>query len=124
MTDELYFWHVDKHLPQIKLFYKLIPLFWLRITRHVQSTQNKFAYLCSISKKSWGVYLIFCLQIKTRSFYKLIVSSRVCKARHVQSTRKNKFTIFFQYLKKNVKDEADFFLLIIVKGFFKVILSF
>ena len=31
----------------IKVFYKLILPFWLCITWHAQSTQNKFVYLCS-----------------------------------------------------------------------------
>ena len=48
----------------------------------------------------------------------------MCIARHAQSTENNKFAISFQYHKENVKDEVDFCLLIIVKGFFKVILSF
>ena len=43
---------------------------------------------------------------------------------HGQITRNNKFTISLQYLKENVKDQVYFCLLIIVKGFFKVILSF
>ena len=45
---------------------------------------------------------------KHESFYKLIVSLRVCVSRHAQSTQNNKFTISLQYLKENVKDELDF----------------
>ena len=55
----------------IEVFYKLILLFWLCITRHVQSNQNKFAYLCSISRKASGMRLIFFLHINTKTFYKL-----------------------------------------------------
>ena len=44
--------------------------------------------------------------------------------RHTQSTQKNNFIMFLQYLNENVKDGVDFSLLIIVKGFFKVILTF
>ena len=98
---------------------KLILSFWLCIIRHVQGTQNKFAYLCNISKKAWVMKLIFCLQINTKIFYKLIVLLRVCVARHAQSTQNNTFTISLQYLKENVKDEVDFCLLIVVKGFSK-----
>ena len=37
----------------IEVFYKLILSFWVRVTRHAQSTQNKkFAYLCIISRKT------------------------------------------------------------------------
>ena len=39
--------------------------------------------------------------------YKLIASLWVCIARHPQSTQNNKFTISLQYLKENIKDEAD-----------------
>ena len=42
---------------------------------------------------------------------------------HVQITENIKFTISLQYFKENLKDEVEFCLLIIVKGFFKVILS-
>ena len=46
----------------------LILSFWMSIARHSQSTQNnKFAYLCNISRKTWGMKLIFCLHI-TRNF--------------------------------------------------------
>ena len=44
--------------------------------------------------------------------------------RYDQSTQKNNFIISLQYLKENVKDWVNFFLLIIVKRFLKVILSF
>ena len=38
----------------------------------------------------------------------MIVSLRVCRTRHVQSTENNQFTISLQYLNENVKDEVDF----------------
>ena len=41
-----------------------------------------------------------------------------------RSTQNNKFTISLQHHKEKVKYEVDFCLMIIVKGFFKVILSF
>ena len=49
----------------IEVFYKLILSFWVCVTRHSQSTQNKFAYLCKISSKAWEMKLIFYLQINT-----------------------------------------------------------
>ena len=61
---------------------------------------------------------------KPKMFYKWIVSLWVYLARHAQSTQNNKFSISLQYLKENVKDKVDFCLLIIVKGFLKVILLF
>ena len=62
----------------------------------------------------------------TTFFYKLIASLWVCMVRHVQSIQGNNFIISSQYLKENVKDGGlnDFSLLIIVKRFFRVILSF
>ena len=55
----------------IKVFYKLILLsFWVSVTWHAQSMQNKFAYLWNISMKAWGMELIFCLQINIEVFYK------------------------------------------------------
>ena len=32
----------------------------------------------------------------------------MCATRHAQSYQKNKFTIYLQYLKENMKDEVDF----------------
>ena len=52
--------------------------------------------------------LIFCLQINTKVFHKLILSLWLCVAKHAQITQKNKFTVSLQYLKENVKDEVDF----------------
>ena len=112
----------------IEVFYKLIISILVGVITHNQSTQNNFTCLCNISMhayfQAWRMRLIFCLQINTKVFYKMIVSLWVFVARHVQSTENNKFKISLQYLKENVKDELDFFLLINFEGFFKVILSF
>ena len=111
----------------IQVFYKLILPFWLRITWHAQSTQNKFVYLCSylmLFPEKHAVWNWFFACKKPKMFYKLIVSLWVYLARHAQSTQNNKFSISLQYLKENVKDKVDFCLLIIVKGFLKVILLF
>ena len=91
----------------IEVFYKMILSFWVSVTRHAQSTLNKFAYLCNISIKASGMKLIFRLQINIKVFYKMTVSSWVCIARHAQSTQNNWFTISLQYVKENVKDEVD-----------------
>ena len=53
----------------IKIFYKLVLSFWVCVSRHAQSTQNKnFVYLCNISRKTWGMKLFFCLQTNTKVF--------------------------------------------------------
>ena len=90
----------------IEVFYKLILLSWVYLTRHVQSTQVSIS--CNISGTAWGVKLIFCLQINTKIFDKLIVSLWVCMVNYAQSTQNNKFTISLQYFKKNMKDGVDF----------------
>ena len=93
----------------IKVFYKLILLFWVSVAMHAQSTQNKkFSYLCNIFRKTWGIKLIFCLQINTKIFYKLISSFWEFLARHAQSTQNNNFAISLQYLKENMKDGVEF----------------
>ena len=71
----------------IEVFCKMILSFWVSLTSHSQSTQNKFAYLCNISIKTCGIKLIFRLQINTEVFYKMIVSRWVCLARQTQSTK-------------------------------------
>ena len=91
----------------IEVFCKVI--LSLSVTRHSQSTQNKFAYLCNIfSIKGWGMKLSFYLQINTRVFYKLIVSPWVHLARQAQGTKNIQFTTSLQLLKENIKDEVDF----------------
>ena len=65
----------------IKVFYKLIPSFWMSVTRHNESTQSKFSYLCNISPKAWGMKLMFCLQINIQAFYRMIASLWVSVAR-------------------------------------------
>ena len=94
----------------IKVFYKLILSFCVCVSSHAQSTQNKkFAYICNISRKKWGMKLFFYLQINTKVFYKVIVSFWICVTRLAKSTENNKFTISLKYLKER-KNEADFVL--------------
>ena len=107
-----------------KVFYTLLLLFWVWVTRHAQSTENMFPYLYNISRKAWGMKLIFCLQINTKVFYELIVSLWVCVVRHAQSIQNDKFTISLQYFSEIVKDEVDFLPADKVKGFFKVAILF
>ena len=80
---------------------------WMNITRHAQSTQNKFAYFCNISIKAWEMKLSFCLEINTKVFYKMVITLNLI-SQTAQSTKNNPFTISLQYLKENMKDEVDF----------------
>ena len=66
----------------IEVFYKLILSFWLCLTRHVPSSQNKFAYLCSITRKAWNW---------------------LPADDHAQSTQNNKFTISVCNISRNIK---------------------
>ena len=61
-----------------------------------------------ISRKTWGMKFIFCLQINITVLYKLIVSLWVCMVRYAQSTQYNKLTVSLQYLRENIKNEVDF----------------
>ena len=110
-----------------EVFYKLILSFRVCGTRDAQSTQNKFAYLCNISRKAQGKKLIFCLKISTKAFYKLVVSLCVYVARHAQNTQ-NIQSASLPYLcnisRKTLRMKLIFCLQINVKCFFKVILSF
>ena len=56
----------------IEIFYKLILSFWVCIARHAQSTQNKkFAYLCYISRKTWGMKVDFLPADKRQRFLQI-----------------------------------------------------
>ena len=99
-------------------FNKLILLFCVYGARHAQSTKNKnFAYLCGISRKTWGRKSVFYLQKNRKIFYKLIVLLWVCVGRHAKSTQNNNVAISLQYLMENVKMKLT------IKDFFKWILS-
>ena len=102
-----------KLLSKMKWMMRFISVMQVNIevlNRHTQSTQNnKFAYLCNISKKMWRMKLIFCLQINTKVFCKLIVPLWVYVARHVQSTQ-NKFAVSFVISQGKREGWAGFFL--------------
>ena len=48
------------------------------------------------------------------------MSILVVLARHAQSTQNNSFSVFFQYLKKEVLGEVDFYIQINIKSFLQV----
>ena len=93
-----------------EVFYKLILSFWVCVSRHAQSSQNKiFTYLCNSPKKV-GNEVNFLATNKYQDFqfnFQLITSLWVCVTCHSQSTLNNKFAISLQYLKENVKGETD-----------------
>ena len=44
-------------------------------------------YLCNISKKNWGMQLMFCMTINKKVFYRLILLFLIGLVRHVQSNQ-------------------------------------
>ena len=78
VNEKVYLWHADKHWS----FLQVDDIIYAVVAKNAQSTQNKmFAYLCNISRKTWGTKLIFFLQVNTKFFYKLIVKLWVWLAR-------------------------------------------
>ena len=108
MTKFIFCMHIN-----IKVFCKAILSFWVSVTRHAQSAQNKFAYLCNMSIKAWGMKLIFCLQIT------LGVHGQTGQKYYKQPVRK-----IFAISKGKHEGWSCFCLLINVECFFKLILSF
>ena len=54
--------------------------------------------------------MIFCMDISSiKDFYKLVLMFLLIIARRAQNTLNGKFVISLQYLKKEGKDESDFF---------------
>ena len=64
VNQTVYFLHADKH----SSLQQDDTIILVSVTRHAQSTQNKFAYLCSISIKTWGMKLRFFPADKQKSF--------------------------------------------------------
>ena len=52
--------------------------------------------------------MIFCLQIKVKGFFRLVLQFQLCVASHAQITQSNNFAISLQYLKKEVTDKVYF----------------
>ena len=63
-------------------------------------------YLCNISKKRWGINMIFSMKINIKVFFKLTVSFI---ARCAQSIQHWKLVLSLQYLKKEERDVVGFF---------------
>ena len=76
----------------IEVFYNLILSFWVYVTRHVQSTQNKkFAYLCNMSRKAFSDEVDFWPADKHENFLQvdiitLSVRSQACAKYPEQQT--------------------------------------
>ena len=91
----------------IEVFYKLILSFWVCVTRHAQSTQNKFVYL-AISPEKHGDEVDFLPADKHESLLQIDTMILMGIAKHSQSSQNSKLAMFLQYLKEEVRDELDF----------------
>ena len=69
------------------------------VTRHAQSTKNKFIYLV-ISPEKHGDEVYFLSADKHESSLQIDTIS--------QSSQNSKFAMFLEYLKEEVRDEFDF----------------
>ena len=89
----------------MEIFYKLILLFWMSVSRYVQSTlNNKFAISFQYIKE------------------KLILSFQVHVARHAYITQNNKVATSLLYIQKEVSCEIDFCMQISMRIPYKLIL--
>ena len=58
--------------------------------------------VCNISRKTWRMRLIFCLQINVKGLFKVILLFWMFVARHAQITQNNKYANSLKYHKKEV----------------------
>ena len=93
----------------IEIFYKLLLAFWVCVSRHAQSTQNKKCIYLQYLHENHRLKWFLCQQINMKVFCKVIVFWMYV-TRFVQSTQNNKFEISLQYLKDNEKNEVEFLL--------------
>ena len=68
-----------------------------------------FQYLCNILRKRGRINMIFIMKISIKVFHRLVVLFLFLIARHAQSTQNCKCVISLEYLKKDGRDEVDFF---------------
>ena len=91
----------------LNVFYKLILSFWMCVTRHAQSTQNKFVYL-AISPERHGDEVDFLPADKHETSLQIDSMILMGMVKHSQSSQNNMFAMLLQYLKEEVRDELDF----------------
>ena len=81
--------------------------------------RNKFTILLKYLKETIKDEVDFCLVIIVKAFFKVMLSSYMSVARHVQITQNKMFPISLQYLKREVNNDVDFFDTIILMGMIK-----
>ena len=102
--DELDFLPADKH----ESFLQVDSITFGVLSQTCPKYPKQLVQYCNISRKTWRMKLMFCLQINVKAFFKLILSYQVCVARYAQVIQNSKFAITSQYLKKGVNDKVDF----------------
>ena len=79
VNDVVSFWHTEEHGSFLPVDTIILGLLSQACPKYL-----KFAYLCNVSRNTWRMKLIFCLQINPDIVYKLIVSHWMCVARHTK----------------------------------------
>ena len=93
------------------VFYELILLFWVCLTKHAQSTQNnKFAISLQYLKKDVSDENDFLHADKHKGLLQIDTMILMEIVRHSQNSQNSKFSMSLQYLKKKVRDEVDFWI--------------
>ena len=90
----------------IEVLYKLILSLWVCVTRHAQSTQNKFVYL-AISPEKHGDEVDFFPADKHESSLQIDTMILIGMVKHSQSSQNSKFAMFLQYLKEKFRERAS-----------------
>ena len=81
------------------------PEFWFFSYRPKCCWPIKLQYFSKCNISSWYCHFeCLSLLLNAKVFCKLIVSFCVCVVRHAKITQDNKFAIYLQYLKQNVKE--------------------
>ena len=116
--------NIEKIVNIVKIvFCKLILSIWVCVTRYAQSTQNeRFEYLCNISRKVWNMKLTFCLQINTKVFYKFMLSIRGGVSRMPNVPKTTSLQYLCNISRKTWSMKLIFCLQINIQGFLKLIL--
>ena len=94
----------------MEVFYKLILSFWVCVTKHLQSTQNKFAISLQYLKKDVSDENDFLHADKHKGLLQIDTMILMEVVRHSQNSQNSKFSMSLQYLKKKVRDEVDFWI--------------
>ena len=102
----------------IKVFYKLILPFWVCVARHAESTQNKFAYFYNISRKMWGMKVIFCMQINIIFLQVDIITLNVHRQTYPKYPKRISLQYLCNILRKTWRMKLIFCLQTNIRGFF------